>query len=327
MKFDARKAKNNIAHAVKIALAAILAIGLAQALQLEFAVSAGIVAILSVALTKKETLQTALRRFLAFLAALLIAAACFYAIGFSVPAFFVYLVIFILVCQFMGWNNAMAMDSVLISHFLTFGTMGGKALWNEVALFVIGVGIGILANIFLRRDLDYMTQMEEEADDLIRTALHRMSLRIMDPAMPDYDGSCFEHLRKCLDKASALAYMNYMNQLSEKDRSDIEYIAMREQQADTLYEIYKHLSKIETVPRTAALLSAFFEQVSTQYSAENTVVELLEEFYALNDKMKSMPLPEERAEFEDRARLFAVMRGIEEFLTIKKEYVERQKKS
>jgi uncharacterized membrane protein YgaE (UPF0421/DUF939 family) len=39
--------------------------------------------------------------------------------------------------------------------------------------------------------------------------------------------------------------------------------------------------------------------------------------------MKEMPLPPGRSEFEDRARLFAVMRRLEEFLKIKKDYVER----
>ena len=116
--------------------------------------SAGIVAILSIAFTKKETLQTARNRFLAFLVALVISAGCFNLIGFTVPAFFVYLALFILVCQFMGWNIAMAMDSVLISHFLTFGEMNGSTLLNEIALFLIGVGMGIIANLFLRRDLD-----------------------------------------------------------------------------------------------------------------------------------------------------------------------------
>ena len=58
--------KSILANTIKIAVAAILAILCAQALKLDFAVSAGIVAILSVQPTKKETLQTALARLLAF---------------------------------------------------------------------------------------------------------------------------------------------------------------------------------------------------------------------------------------------------------------------
>lgn len=38
--------------------------------------------------------------------------------------------------------------------------------------------------------------------------------------------------------------------------------------------------------------------------------------------MKEEPLPLERIEFEDRARLFALIRLLEEFLNIKKEFMK-----
>lgn len=53
-----------IMNTFKISVAAVLAIICAKALKLDFAVSAGIVAILSVQPTKKETLKTALARLL-----------------------------------------------------------------------------------------------------------------------------------------------------------------------------------------------------------------------------------------------------------------------
>ena len=317
------KIGNNLLRAIKISVAAIAAILLAELVGLQFSVSAGIVAVLSVAFTKRETMQTAWSRFVAFAVALLIAAAGFNLIGYDNIGFFVYLAVIIVVCQFMGWHSAMAMDSVLISHFLSLKNMGLEALTNEIGLFVIGVGAGIAANIFLRKDVDYMQRMKQETDELMKRALHRMSLRIMDPHMEGYDGSCFEKLSRTIDDASALARLNYMNQLSKKDTDDIEYIAMREKQSDTLYEMFKHLSKIGTVPVTAGLLSEFFEKVSEQYSMDNTVEGLLKDFGELDAKMKDMPLPADRCEFEDRARLFAVMRGLEEFLITKKDYVQR----
>lgn len=319
--------KKNLIHAIKVTVTAVLAIVIAEGLHLQFSVSAGIVAILSVAFTKRETIKTARDRFAAFAAALLIAALCFHTIGFDLYGFFVYLLLFILLCQFMGWNSAMAMDSVLISHFLTFKNMEFASLSNEVLLFIIGVGGGIIANLFLHKDAYYMKQMREETDELMKHALHRMSLRIMDPNLEGYDGSCFDTLNRTIDEAYALARLNYMNQVSKDDTKDMEYISMREKQADTLYDMYKHIRRIDTVPVTAEILSEFFEKVSEQYSMENTVEDLLKDFEKLNAAMQEMPLPAERHEFEDRARLFAIMRGMEEFLKIKKEYVLSSKES
>lgn len=73
----------NLVFALKVGIAAVAAILIAEALQLQFALSAGIVAILSVAFTKKETMKTAINRFVAFLVALIIAAGCFYWLGFN----------------------------------------------------------------------------------------------------------------------------------------------------------------------------------------------------------------------------------------------------
>lgn len=69
-------------NTLKISFAAVMAILVAKALRLEFAVSAGIVAILSVQPTKKETLNTALSRFYAFAIALAVSALLFNARAF-----------------------------------------------------------------------------------------------------------------------------------------------------------------------------------------------------------------------------------------------------
>ncbi len=316
--------KHNLIFAGKVVAAACLAIGIAELLGLAFSVSAGIVAILSIAFTKTETVRTAMNRFVAFVAALIIAAVCFSVLGYHIPAFCVYLLLFIPLCQFKGWNSAMAMDSVLISHFLTLGSMSCKNVGNELALFAIGVGIGICANLFLRKKTDYMEELKNETDERMRQVLHRMALRIMDSDLDGYDGSCFHKLYDSVKHASAVAEENDLNQLFHSGRADIEYIAMRHRQIDVLYDMYQRVRLVHTTPITAKLLAQFFERVSSEYHRENTVCELLEGFAILDAKMKQMPLPESRAEFEDRAQLYALMRNMEEFLQIKRLYMEEQ---
>lgn len=312
--------RNNVLFATKIVVSACLAICVAELLQLQFAISAGIVAILSVALTKKETLKIALTRVLAFGVALLIAYCCFTLWGYHTGAFLLYLLFFIFICQFMKWNNAMAMDSVLISHFLTFGNMKAESLLNEVLLFVIGVGIGITSNLFLQKKTDYMERLKDETDEQIKMALHRMSLRIMDEGLADYDGSCFRKLNASVDEALAVAMENDSNQLFSDGKADIDYILMRRNQISVLHEMYQRVSVIHTVPISAKRISDFFEKVAVEYARDNSVSTLLEEFHKLDMEMKEIPLPVERTEFEDRAQLYALMRNMEQFLNIKKQY-------
>ncbi len=304
----------------KTAAAAVAAIMLAYLLGLEHPLSTGIVAILTIQPTKRETFKTALGRFLAFLCALLISYICFKIIGFNVPAFCVYLFIFIFVCHIFGWYSAMAMVSVLISHFLMAEAMNIRLIGNEAAIFIIGVGIGLLANLHLRRNIDYMEELRNKTDNQIKKILSRMAERIIDKDISDYNGECFDVLRRSIREAKNVAEENYNNQLINGDTFDREYIKMREKQCFVLYEMYKSVRSIETTPLTAGLISEFLKKTAEAYHKDNTAKELLEQFHELDKSMKDKPLPVERTEFEDRAKLYSLLRNIEEFLMLKADF-------
>lgn len=315
--------KTVIINTVKIVLASVTAILLAQLFKLQFAVSAGIIAILSVQPTKKETVKTALGRFFAFVCALGISGVCFGIMGYNVAAFSVYLLVFVFVCLSFGWNSAMAMDSVLISHFLSAERMDSAMIGNEVMLFIIGVSAGIIANLHLHKDVRQMETLRLNMDNQIKKILSRMSERVLTQDNSDYNGECFLVLSGYISEAGKMAEKNFKNQFSETDVFDVEYVRMRQRQCQCLYEMYKNVRKIKTTPVQAQVISAFLKQISEEYHKENTVDGLLDEFYKIDKGMKMEPLPKEREEFEDRAMLFSMLRHLEEFLLIKKEFADR----
>ncbi|MCR5592993.1 MAG: hypothetical protein K6F79_04525 [Saccharofermentans sp.] len=311
--------KAEIITGLKITAAAVAAYIIAETAGLEFSVSAGIVAILSVLPTKKETVRTALDRFVAFAVALIIAALCFSFLGFNLPAFCVYLLLFIVYCRIFGFYSAMAMDSVLISHFLSTGRMDLDTIINEVLLFFIGTLMGIIVNLTLRKDKKKTDKLTLKTDEQIRHILIRASERVIDTDMKDYDGKCLIKLDKLLEKARKQALTDYKNDLIDPDDSDIRYIEMRMKQSEILSEIYRNVSDIRTTPDTAKIISDFLVKTANEYDRENDVSGLLKECESINDDFKDRPLPKTRDEFEDRARLFVLMRSIEDFLKIKKE--------
>ncbi len=321
---NSKRLKQISINTVKVCAAAIIAILVAQLLQLKFAVSAGIVAILSVQPTKKETLRTALSRFLAFAIALVISGLLFNTIGFTVDSFFIYLFIFILICQWRDWISSMAMDSVLISHFLTLGKTGPTEIINEVLLFGIGVGFGIIVNLTLHKKTNYIEELKQQTDDKIKLVLHRMSLRILDPCFEDYDGSCFNSLNQSLFTAKKQAEENFNNQFTSRNTFDSNYLLMRENQTRVLYEMFKCVRKIQTVPSTAQIVAHFLEKVSVEYHKDNDVQTLLAQLSEIRTHMKTVPLPQNRAEFEDRANLFTLLERLEEFLTLKSTFMQSQ---
>ena len=317
------KLKNSLFNTLKIAGAAILSILLATFVNLDFAVSAGIITILTIMPTKQETLQTALGRFYAFLAALVIAFISFRLLDYTLAGYMLYLFLFIFICQIFGWYSSMAMNSVLISHFLTFETMNISCILNELSVFTIGVGIGILANLHLHKNTNYILKLQQETDKQIKQILKKMSERILYQDVSDYNEKSFQDLKLSILKAQTLANTNYKNQFNINDTYDIDYIRMRDKQYHILYEMYKSARTLETTPITAKIVSDLFEEISTSYHRENTAEDLLTHFYEIRNDMKEKPLPTERKEFEDRARLFILLNYIEEFLTIKNDFMKK----
>ena len=315
--------KNILFNTLKIAGAAILSIFLATLLHLDFAVSAGIITILTIQPTKQETLQTAAARFYAFLTALAIAFVSFTLFGYTLPAFMLYLLIFIFLCQTFGWYSSMAMNSVLISHFLTFGTMNYTTLFNEILIFTLGVGMGILANLHLHKNTNYILKLQQETDEQIKSILKKMSERILYQDVSDYNENNFQNLKVSIRKAGITAEQNYKNQFNKNDTYDIDYIKMRDKQYHVLYEMYKSTRTLETTPITAKIVSDLFLEISESYHRDNTAAGLLENLHKIQKEMKEKTLPTKRKEFEDRARLFILLNYTEEFLEIKKEFMER----
>lgn len=309
-------------NTVKITLAAIIAILIARIANLEFYISAGIVTILTIQSTKKETIATAIERFFAFIIAIIIAYVSFSLFGFNILSFGIYLLFYIFICQYFKWYASMAVNSVLISHFLTFSHISLYSLINEILLFVIGVGIGIVSNMHLHRNIDYMNALKLEADEQIKYILLRMSKRIIN-GVDDYDGNCFDKLNDLIVQAKAVSIENENNVVFNKNNFDKEYIRMREHQSQVLYDMYKTIKTMDTTPLTAKIISDFLRKISIEYHENNDCRDLIEEFNTIDLDMKSVPLPSNRKEFEDRARLFSLLRLIEEFLEIKKEFLQR----
>lgn len=312
--------KIQLAKSIKIAVAAVFSIAIAGELNLNYAVTAGIITILSIQNTKRETLKTASKRGLAFLCALALAAVCFRVFSFTLWAFALYLFCFSMLCLLMNWVVAISMASVLISHLWTERSMASELIVNEAMLFVIGTTMGILVNLHLHKRQGEFEQLSEEVDSQIKGILRGMSVWLPKEDKTDYGNECFEQLEIALDKAKICAALNYDNSLLKSSTYELEYIGMREQQSVVLKEIYENIKRLEHQPKQALHLAEFIGQLEKDYHRKNTVEELLvrlEEFLLM---MQKEPLPKSRTEFEARAILFYILMQLRTLMQIKREF-------
>lgn len=316
--------KRIIIDSVKVSIAVAVAIAIANCLQLEYAISAGIVAVLSIRATKRETISLAAGRLVAFLIALFIAAISYRFLGFTLLAFLVYIIPYVFICYLKKWTASITINSVLVSHFITYQTMDFHHILNEVLIFVIGVSVGILMNLHLHKKEEHIEKLKNETDEQIIRILKMIGQKVLDKDYEDEHIDCFRKLEHILREAKNTAEENFNNQLRKQDKHDMEYIAMRQKQYNVLLDMYKMAKMLETKPHTAHVISDFFAKMADEFHRENDGVALLKAFREMDAYMKNQPLPTERQEFEDRARLFIMMRYIEEFISIKMEFSKIQ---
>ncbi len=312
---------------VKMALGAAAAILVSQALGLQSSPTAGIITVLSILGTKRETLLTARNRLLAYLTALLIALVCFSLMGYTVLAFTVYLFLFAALCCGLGWPYAIAMVSVLTSHYMIAGAMTPALVLNETLLMVIGVGFGILVNLHLRADHSGIRERLNQVDDIMRRLLLLLADCLEDEGTAALPLAREElaRLREAIDQAEALARRNIDNQLLHPSLYDIRYAAMRRRQCRMLAQALSAISQMNHSPAQQRQVRDFLRRIAEEYHRGNDVSGLLAVHADILWDMKQSPLPATREEFESRALLYAVLLRLEDFLQVKRQfYLEEQ---
>lgn len=311
--------KEHVIMGVKVALGAAAAIGLAMLLGLQSSATAGIITVLSIMGTKRETLRIARGRLLAVLCAAGIAFMAYELLGYTLAGFTAYLFVFAVVCYACRWAYALTMASVLVSHFLAAGNMGWPMLLNEALLFLIGTGIGILVNLHLRADEAAMRRHLRTVDELMRAAMHAISRA--PEGLTDAE-NLLDALRRELTAAEQLAVDNADNTFGDAPLYPVRYVQMRANQRKILAQIASAMADVAAETPQCAEVCSLIARVAEEYSRENDVSALLTAAKAVMADMRTQALPVSRVEFESRAVLYYVLLRVEDFLLLKRQFYE-----
>ena len=193
---------------IKIALAAILGIAIAAELKLPNSATAGLITILSIRNTKRETVKSAGNRVMAYVCALLIAGGSFALLDFSLWGFALFLFLFSMVCIFLGWGECLSVNAVLVSHFLIAGNMKPELIFSESLLLLTGSTLGIVVNLHLHKKGAEFDRLAAEVDTQIKGILHRMSRWLPKEDKSEYTSGCFAKLEAALEEANQNKTLN-----------------------------------------------------------------------------------------------------------------------
>lgn len=315
--------KEDIIKLIKYVVGSVVAVLLAAALRIEFAYAAGIITLLTIQDTKKETVKIAAKRIVIFIIMTILSAAVFPLAGYHVWAFGVVLIPYLICCIALDMKEAIAPIAVLCTHYISAGSCNAGMILNEFLILVIGAGVGILLNMFMPDSRAKLVEYQRTVDDKMIHILKRMALYMERDNKSDYTGECFDELDKMLInlKKEALYYMN--NHFLGENDYYYEYMQMRARQCGILKRVYSDIVRLTTTPQQVRALADFVEKIANEFAEENDVQGLLEELEALKESYTVSELPKSREEFENRAMLYHIMEDLKVFLQIKREFFNK----
>lgn len=281
---------------------------LALLFKIDYSYTAGVIAVLSLALTKEAVIKQAIIRFSASLIGIGIGALTFFLLGYQIYALVIVVILLIVALYLLHFEVGIVLALVLISQEY----LGGSPAYALNALYVllVGMGIAILLNFYSPTPKKLIHTNMLKIDKQISDIFLQLSLE---------QNVDFANLKLAITKAKNDLILAKENRSIKDVEKRISYLGMREYQTLVLERINTILFSLPPSihkEKLVTYLGTFVHHIGTiDYATD-----LLNRLDLLHQDYEKLPLPQTRKEFEERAELFHVLSEIRSFLEAKINY-------
>ena len=165
---------------IRITVSALLANFVAMLIGLENPYAAGIIAILAVLNTRKETFDRVKEYSGSTILAFAIAIGVFYIFGYSIYSFAVYLAVYVPLAYFLKVDAGIAPCSVLVTHFLIAESISWAWQINGLAIMFIGLFFALLANFWIPSHNQKIEMMVVDIEKQMSLILFLLEKRLLE---------------------------------------------------------------------------------------------------------------------------------------------------
>ena len=319
-----KKSKKILFKALKIALGSSIAIYIATLLNLDNAISAGTITLLTIVSTKWDTVKLSLFRLVTLVTTILTAWIIFTNVPNEWIAFGIFVFFVVIICEVLGWGATISVNAVVGAHLLMEMQFDFAFIVNEALLVIIGITLAVILNLFndnkhtQKNLINHMRSVEEGLQTSLRGVAQYLYNQEMPSSVWDDIVNLEESIREYINDARE--YQD--NTFSSHPGYYIDYFEMRLGQCSVLHNLHDEMKHIRNIPAQAKIVADYIlymaEYVIEIYMPSKQLKRLGEIF----GEMKTEPLPESRDEFESRAVLYHILMDLEDFLVIKQRFVE-----
>ncbi|MCF7930685.1 MAG: hypothetical protein K9L02_04140 [Acholeplasmataceae bacterium] len=307
--------------AVKMTLVGVIASLIAKFIGLEYWLTAGILAILSIHLTKRDSVEISSRRLIDSVFGLLLATLLFISFGYYYWIFFIFIFIFAYASWMLRIAEGIVPGLVLVTHLLQEGAFSLPMLTNELSLIFVSIGIATIFNILYPQSSERsLVTHVKSIDHLVADHLYMLALLLKDP---EYNEEYFRHystLDRKIQEYIDIVELVDKDLLFQNDHSYLAYFHMRKEQTNYIRHMYLQALKIKKLHPYAVEIADYVITVSQDIGLYNKAVQQLRNLDVIQQEFKVSELPKTREEFEIRATLYQILIEIESLLMVKVDF-------
>lgn len=260
----------------KMSLSATISIIIADHLGLKYGVTAGVISILSILNTKKESIRVGSRRLMACLTAIILSFALYQTFGNTTFIFGLFLLIFIPITMALNIQEGLVPGAVLSTHLLTSSNINPEWIFNEIGLTVVGIGVAFFFNLYAPSLEKEFEKKKNNIESNYRLILSHMSRSLLDDTTSGYEDLIISKAEREVKDTMDIAYKIKDNSLFKNEEYYINYVEMRMMQMDTLKRMKKHLKRFYMQYEQTQILSDFTEKVALDIYEDNDCINLLD---------------------------------------------------
>lgn len=288
---------------IKMSLGSVLSILIALFFNLSYAITAGVVSILSLEQTKKKSLEVAYKRIVISLFGLIVSSILYAVFNYEWVSLFLSIVLIVSFGLFFKLREGIVVSVVLISHAFVEKSLSYQT--NALFILLIGVFVALVLNLFMPNNEERLKKEIKAIDEMVRVLINDLI---------DNVALSFELIEKTIEEALKDLTIDIENQFFSRGDYKIAYLQMRLSQVE-------HLKSIERLRLGAnskeAPIDHFLLQLKQNIGLENKATPLLEELRELETTYRKKELPKTREEFEQRAYMYLVIVELKSFLNQK----------
>ncbi|MFP4186652.1 MAG: aromatic acid exporter family protein [Acholeplasmataceae bacterium] len=309
--------------AIKMGLVALLASSFAHLLNLEYWLTAGLLALLSIQLTKRDSVRLAFLRLANATIGIALATLFFIVFGYHFSVFSAFVFIFAYLSWTFGMSAGIVPSLVLVTHLLTEGEFSEALIVNEFALIGVALAIALPFNTFYPSFAEReMKRFISRFDTLLKDHLYVLVLVLRDGEMAEEFRTHYRLINQRIQRMMDEAKLVDSDILFDNDHRYLNYLSMRKDQIKTVNDMYDLAERIHEEHAHTAEIALFIERIIGLIGTTDRATPARRELEKMKNEYRQRELPQTRSEFETRATLYQIIHELERFLEIKIAYHE-----